>query len=72
MSGMVGATGTTIRCRCWWPEARSRRSARRVLRQTGLEVIASGDAETLIIGGKSMGGRIASLIADEAEMADLW
>jgi predicted alpha/beta-hydrolase family hydrolase len=42
-----------------------------VLRQTWLEVIASVDAEPLFIGGKSMGGRIASLIADEAEVAGL-
>src|SRR5512134_3455799 len=42
-----------------------------VLRQTWLEVIASVDTEPLVIGGKSMGGRIASLIADEAEVAGL-
>jgi predicted alpha/beta-hydrolase family hydrolase len=42
-----------------------------VLRQTWLDVIASIEAETLIIGGKSLGGRIASLIADEAEAAGL-
>lgn len=42
-----------------------------VLRQTWLDVIGSIDVETLIIGGKSMGGRIASLIADEAEVAGL-
>ena len=40
-----------------------------VLRQTWLDVIASIKAETLFIGGKSMGGRIASLIADEADVA---
>ena len=34
-------------------------------------MIASIDAERLIIGGKSLGGRIASLIADEAEVAGL-
>jgi len=34
-------------------------------------VIAAVDARPLIIGGKSMGGRIASLIADEAEVAGL-
>lgn len=43
----------------------------RVLRQTWLEVIASVDTEPLFIGGKSMGGRIASLIADEAKVAGL-
>ena len=42
-----------------------------VLRQTWLEVIAAVDARPLIIGGKSMGGRIASLIADEADVAGL-
>ena len=42
-----------------------------VLRQTWLQVIGSIDAERLVIGGKSLGGRIASLIADEAEVAGL-
>jgi predicted alpha/beta-hydrolase family hydrolase len=42
-----------------------------VLRETWLEVIEATAAEALIIGGKSMGGRIASLIADEAEVAGL-
>ena len=42
-----------------------------VLRQTWLDVIASIKAETLFIGGKSMGGRIASLVADEADVAGL-
>jgi predicted alpha/beta-hydrolase family hydrolase len=43
-----------------------------VLRKTWLEVIGSlGPAENVIIGGKSMGGRIASLIADEAQVAGL-
>ena len=37
-----------------------------ILRQTWLRVIESLSAERLIIGGKSMGGRIASLIVDEA------
>ena len=36
------------------------------LRETWHNVIASLDAKTLIVGGKSMGGRIASLIADES------
>ena len=40
-----------------------------VLRRSRLEVIAAVDARPLIIGGKSMGGRIASLIADEADVA---
>jgi predicted alpha/beta-hydrolase family hydrolase len=42
-----------------------------VLRATWLRVIASVDAENLLIGGKSMGGRIASLIADEARVSGL-
>jgi hypothetical protein len=42
-----------------------------ILRETWHSVIDSLDAETLIIGGKSMGGRIASLIADEVHAAAL-
>ena len=42
-----------------------------ILRETWLRVIESLDAEGLVIGGKSMGGRIASLIADEADVAGL-
>jgi predicted alpha/beta-hydrolase family hydrolase len=42
-----------------------------VLRETWLNTIRAVGAETLVIGGKSMGGRIASLIADEAEVAGL-
>jgi predicted alpha/beta-hydrolase family hydrolase len=41
------------------------------LRETWLEIIESLDTDKLIIGGKSMGGRIASLIADETEVAGL-
>ncbi len=37
-----------------------------ILHQTWLEVIESLEIDNLIIGGKSMGGRIASLVADEA------
>src|SRR5262245_28330899 len=37
-----------------------------VLRETWLSVIQMLGVENLIIGGKSMGGRIASLIADES------
>ncbi len=40
-----------------------------VLREAWHQVIDYLDAPTLIIGGKSMGGRIASLIADEAQPA---
>ena len=42
-----------------------------VLRETWHKVIRSLGAENLVIGGKSMGGRIASLIADEAGVAGL-
>jgi predicted alpha/beta-hydrolase family hydrolase len=42
-----------------------------VLRETWLSVIDSVKAEKLFIGGKSMGGRIASLVADAAEVAGL-
>jgi predicted alpha/beta-hydrolase family hydrolase len=42
-----------------------------VLRETWLQVVAQLGREHLVIGGKSMGGRIASLIADEAGVAGL-
>jgi predicted alpha/beta-hydrolase family hydrolase len=42
-----------------------------VLRETWLEVVNELGNEHLVIGGKSMGGRIASLIADEAAVAGL-
>jgi uncharacterized protein len=42
-----------------------------LLRETWHKVIQLVDAETLVIGGKSMGGRMASLIADEAPVAGL-
>lgn len=41
------------------------------LRSAWLEVVAMLAARRLIVGGKSMGGRIASLIADEAGAAGL-
>jgi predicted alpha/beta-hydrolase family hydrolase len=41
------------------------------LREAWLYVIAAVRPERLVIGGKSMGGRIASLIADEADAAGL-
>ena len=52
--------------------AERRKSGRRppdrepVLRETWLAVIAAVKADKLFIGGKSMGGRIASLIAGDA------
>jgi hypothetical protein len=42
-----------------------------VLRETWLRVIKTLGADRLVIGGKSMGGRIASLVADEANVAGL-
>jgi predicted alpha/beta-hydrolase family hydrolase len=42
-----------------------------VLREAWLNVIEKLGRERLVIGGKSMGGRIASLIADEAGVAGL-
>src|SRR5580692_4336970 len=42
-----------------------------VLRETWLKVVEILGREHLIIGGKSMGGRIASLVADEAGVAGL-
>jgi len=42
-----------------------------VLREAWLKVVAELGPERLVIGGKSMGGRIASLIADEAGVAGL-
>ena len=42
-----------------------------ILRQTWLDVIVSVNAGDLMIGGKFMGGRIASLDADEVEVAGL-
>jgi predicted alpha/beta-hydrolase family hydrolase len=42
-----------------------------VLRETWRQVIGMLGAKGLVIGGKSMGGRIASLVADDAEVAGL-
>ncbi|HEV8003716.1 MAG TPA: alpha/beta fold hydrolase [Planctomycetaceae bacterium] len=42
-----------------------------VLRDTWLKVIDKLGRRQLVIGGKSMGGRIASLVADEAAVAGL-
>jgi predicted alpha/beta-hydrolase family hydrolase len=42
-----------------------------VLRETWMKVIEKLGHKGLVIGGKSMGGRIASLIADEAGVAGL-
>lgn len=42
-----------------------------ILRQTWLRVVEMLGPERLVVGGKSMGGRIASLIAGEAKVAGL-
>ena len=42
-----------------------------ILRETWIQVVRSLDTDKLVIGGKSMGGRIASLIADEAGVSGL-
>ena len=42
-----------------------------VLRESWLEAIRALAADRLVIGGKSMGGRIASMVADEARVAGL-
>jgi predicted alpha/beta-hydrolase family hydrolase len=42
-----------------------------VLRETWLRVVEMLGKDHLVIGGKSMGGRIASLVADEAKVAGL-
>ena len=42
-----------------------------ILRETWIQVVDSLRAERLVIGGKSMGGRIASLIADDAGVSGL-
>jgi len=44
----------------------------RILLQTWRDVVGElGDAQHLVIGGKSMGGRIASMVADELDVAGL-
>jgi predicted alpha/beta-hydrolase family hydrolase len=42
-----------------------------VLRETWMQVVVMLGQDRLVIGGKSMGGRIASLIADEAGVRGL-
>ena len=63
-----------------FPYMRARRSSGKrgapdrgpVLRESWLETIAAlGGGEKLVIGGKSMGGRIASMVADEASVRGL-
>lgn len=42
-----------------------------VLRETWMQVVALLGHQRLVIGGKSMGGRIASMVADEAKVSGL-
>jgi predicted alpha/beta-hydrolase family hydrolase len=52
--------------------SRSRPDPTKVLEETWLQVIEQvGRAEYLVIGGKSMGGRIASMVADRAGVRGL-
>ena len=43
----------------------------RVLRETWLSVITALGGKRTVIGGKSLGGRVASMVADEAGVAGL-
>lgn len=62
-----------------FPYMRARREGRRsgapdrepVLRRAWLDAIAELGPKRLVIGGKSLGGRIASMIADEAKVRGL-
>ena len=75
----IGQRGFRV-ARFEFPYMRARRTGGRrgapdsppVLRQAWLETIAKlGGGEKLVIGGKSMGGRIASMVADEAGVRGL-
>jgi uncharacterized protein len=75
----VGLVGRGYRvARFEFPYMAGRRSGKRrppdreiVLRETWLKVVDKLGRRRLVIGGKSMGGRIASLVADEAAVAGL-
>ncbi len=76
----VGLAGAGLRvARFEFPYMQARRRGQRpgpdrepVLRQTWQQALALiGDPHQLVIGGKSMGGRIASMIADEAGVRGL-
>jgi uncharacterized protein len=75
----VGAAGTRV-VRFEFPYMRARRAGgargapdrEPVLRESWLATIASlGGGSRLVVGGKSLGGRIASMVADEAGVAGL-
>jgi predicted alpha/beta-hydrolase family hydrolase len=77
-SGLVAQRLGVVRFEFPYMRERSAGGARRapdrtsVLRETWVEVVhALGDPRTLVIGGKSMGGRIASMVADETGVQGL-
>ncbi|MFP5286973.1 MAG: alpha/beta family hydrolase [Thermoanaerobaculia bacterium] len=79
MARGLAAEGLRV-ARFVFPYMRARREEKRnrppdrepVLRQAWLDAIAElGGGERLIIGGKSMGGRFASMVADEAGVRGL-
>lgn len=77
-SGVAAAGVRVVRFEFPYMAARRAGGGRRppdrepVLRQTWLDIIAElGGAEQLVIGGKSLGGRIASMVADEAGVRGL-
>jgi uncharacterized protein len=73
----LGSGGSRV-ARFEFPYMAARRTGKKrppdrepVLRDAWLQIIAELGPDSLIIGGKSMGGRIATLIADEAKVAGL-
>ena len=75
--GLAEAGYRTVRFEFPYMAARRETGAKKppdrqpVLLDTWRTVIATYGAENLVIGGKSMGGRMASLIADEAKVRGL-
>lgn len=76
-AGGLGSRGLRV-ARFEFPYMASRHTGKKrppdrepVLRETWLAVAAKLGHERLVIGGKSMGGRIASMVADEARVAGL-
>jgi uncharacterized protein len=78
MAGDLAARGIRV-VRFEFPYMRQRRTTGKrgapdrepVLRETWMEVMGHFGPERLAIGGKSMGGRIASMVADEAGVRGL-
>jgi predicted alpha/beta-hydrolase family hydrolase len=74
----LGSRGYRV-IRCEYPYMASKRATGKmkppdrepVLRETWLKVLRMLGREGLVIGGKSLGGRIASLVAEEAGVAGL-